>query len=262
MGMAYENELALAAGLARQAGDMARTCQAGGFDVEDKPDHSPVTTADKACERLMADAIRRRFPADGILGEEGSSETGASGRRWIIDPIDGTRDFVRGNRLWANFVALEAGGEVKVGACAFPELGELYYAARGAGAWREADGMKTRLQSSNAADIGQAVLCGNILAKLDAFPNPGRLLSFVSRFWSIRCLGGGWDVMHVAAGKMDVWLEPHAKPWDFAPLQVIAEEAGAKFFTFAGSRSIHEGSAVICAAGLENAVKDALGLGA
>lgn len=261
MGMAYEKELALAIELAREAGETALRFQLEGFDVEDKPDDSPVTAADKACERLMAEAIRQRFPVDGILGEEGSSAPGTSGRRWIIDPIDGTRDFVRGNRLWANLIALEAEGEVKVGVCGFPALGELYYAARGTGTWREFEATKTQLQSSGVTHIGKAVLCGNILAKMEVFPDRDRLLSFASRFWSMRCLGGGWDVMQVAAGRMDVWLEPDAKPWDFAPLQVLAEEAGAKFFTFGGGRSIYEGSAVICAAGLEGAVKEALSLG-
>lgn len=261
MGMAYEEELTLAVELARKAGETALRFQAEGFDVEDKPDDSPVTAADKACERLMADAIGKRFPEDGILGEEGSSKPGESGRRWIIDPIDGTRDFVRGNRLWANLVALEAEGEVKAGVCHFPALGELYYAARGHGTWREFGGTRSRLQSSSVKSIERAVLCGNIVAKLEGFPDRDRFLQFASRFWSARCLGGAWDVMQVAAGRMDVWLEPEAKPWDFAPLQVIAEESGASYFTFDGSRSIYEGSAVICAAGLEDAVKAALDLG-
>ncbi len=259
--MAYEEELTLTVELARLAGETALRYQVDGFEVEDKADDSPVTAADKACERLMAEAIVRHFPDDGILGEEGSSKPGTSGRRWIIDPIDGTRDFVRGNRLWANLIALEAEGEVKVGACGFPALGELYYAARGHGAWREFTGMKTRLHASGVTQIERAVLCGNIVAKLEGFADRDRFLAFAARFWSARCLGGAWDVMQVAAGKMDVWIEPSAKPWDFAPLQVIAEESGAKFFTFGGGRSIYDGSAVICVPGLEGAVNEALGFG-
>lgn len=259
--MAYEEELKLAIELARRAGETALRYQVEGFEVEDKPDDSPVTAADKACERLMAQAIREQFPADGILGEEGASEAGESGRRWIIDPIDGTRDFVRGNRLWANLIALEAEGEVKAGVCHFPALGELYYAARSHGTWREFGGTRSRLRCSGVASIERAVLCGNIVAKLEGFPDRDRFLQFASRFWSARCLGGAWDVMQVAAGRMDVWLEPDAKPWDFAPLQVIAEEAGAEYFTFAGGRSIYTGSAVVCVPGLAGAVKGALGFG-
>ncbi len=262
MGMAFEKELELALALARAAGVTAMKYQRDGFDVEDKPDDSPVTAADKACERLIADGIRDHFPGDGLLGEEGSSKEGTSGRRWIIDPIDGTRDFVRGNRLWANFIALEAEGEVKVGVCGFPAMGELYWAARGHGTWREFEGVETRLRASQIREVERAVLCGNFVAKLADFPDRDGFLTFADRFWSARCLGGGLDVMLVAAGKMDMWIEPSAKPWDFAPLQVIAEEAGAKYFTFSGGRSIYEGTAVICAPGLEAAAKAAMGIGA
>lgn len=256
----FQKELELAVSLIRAAGQTALAFQRDGFDVEDKSDDSPVTAADKACERLMATAIREHFPEDGLLGEEGASEPAASGRRWIIDPIDGTRDFVRGNRLWANFIGMEAEGEVKVGACGFPALGEIYWAARGHGAWREFEGVQTRLHASSIADVSKAVLCGNFVAKLADFPDRERFLTFADQFWSARCLGGAWDVMQLAAGKMDLWIEPSAKPWDFAPLQVIAEESGAKYFTFTGTRSIYEGSAVICAPGLESAARSAIGI--
>ena len=259
--MALELELALAVRLAREAGVTAMAFQRDGFDVEDKPDDSPVTAADKACERLMADGILAHFPADGILGEEGSSIEGTSGRRWIIDPIDGTRDFVRGNRLWANFIAMEAEGEVKVGVCGFPGLGELCWAARGHGAWREFEGVASRMNVSNVSEVERAVICGNFVAKLSDFPDRERLLPFVDRFWSFRCLGGAADVMLVASGKMDFWIEPAAKPWDFAPLQVIAEESGAKFFNFNGGRSIYDGSAIICTPGLVDEARAALGMG-
>ena len=99
MGMALEKELDLAIALARAAGVTAMAFQRNGFDVETKPDESPVTAADKACEKMIVAGIRAQFPNDGILGEEGASDDGSSGRRWIIDPIDGTRDFIRGNRL-------------------------------------------------------------------------------------------------------------------------------------------------------------------
>jgi histidinol phosphatase-like enzyme (inositol monophosphatase family) len=256
----YQQELDLAVSLIRAAGQTALAFQRDGFDVEDKPDDSPVTAADKACELLMASAIRERFPEDGLLGEEGASEPPVSGRRWIIDPIDGTRDFVRGNRLWANFIAMEAEGEVKVGACGFPALGEIYWAARGHGAWREFEGVQARLQASSISEVSRAVLCGNFVAKLADFPDRERFLTFADQFWSARCLGGAWDVMQLAAGRMDLWIEPSAKPWDFAPLQVIAEESGAKYFTFSGSRSIYEGSAVICAPGLESAARAAMSI--
>src|SRR6202044_564001 len=99
-----------------------------------KPDHSPVTQADRECERMIARLLSDAFPEDGVLGEEGARAESRSGRRWIIDPIDGTRDYVRGNPLWANLIALEADNDVVVGVCNLPVLGKLYSASRGGGA--------------------------------------------------------------------------------------------------------------------------------
>src|SRR5215471_18892704 len=113
--MSYERELEFARRIAAAAGDNARRIRETGITAETKPDHSPVTIADRDNERLIREAIEREFPDDGILGEEGSSKPGTSGRRWIIDPIDGTRDFVRGNRFWCVLVALEQDGESLVG---------------------------------------------------------------------------------------------------------------------------------------------------
>src|SRR3954465_4320763 len=109
--MTYEREMELARVAAVAAGENARRLRAGGITAEAKADASPVTIADRENERLIREAIEREFPDDGILGEEGSSKTGTSGRRWIVDPIDGTRDFVRGNRFWCVLIALEDAGE-------------------------------------------------------------------------------------------------------------------------------------------------------
>ena len=105
--MNYERELEFARRIATMAGENAKSIRARGIRAETKPDASPVTVADKENERLIREAIEREFPGDGILGEEGASKTGSSGRRWIVDPIDGTRDFVRGNRFWCVLIALE-----------------------------------------------------------------------------------------------------------------------------------------------------------
>ena len=103
--------------------------------AETKPDKSPVTQADRECEQMIARMLSEAFPDDGILGEEGARAESRSGRRWIIDPIDGTRDYVRGNPLWANLIALEADGDVVVGVVNLPVLGKLYIASRGGGAY-------------------------------------------------------------------------------------------------------------------------------
>src|SRR6476646_5729194 len=118
--MNYDRELHFARRIAEAAGENARTIRAHGISAETKADASPVTIADRSNERLIREAIEREFPEDGILGEEGSSKASSTGRRWIIDPIDGTRDFVRGNRFWCVLVALEEGDESLVGVAHFP----------------------------------------------------------------------------------------------------------------------------------------------
>src|SRR5580700_7836246 len=131
--MTWTKELEVAAGAARKAAEVAIRMQPG-ITSEYKPDHSPVTPADRECERMIAGMLSHAFPDDGILGEEGARAETRSGRRWIIDPIDGTRDYVRGNPLWANLIALETDGDVVVGVVNLPILGKLYTAARGGGA--------------------------------------------------------------------------------------------------------------------------------
>ena len=124
--MNYERELEFARRIATIAGENARAIRVRGVRAETKPDASPVTIADKENERIVREAIEREFPGDGILGEEGSSRAGSSGRRWIIDPIDGTRDFVRGNRFWCVLLAVEEADESLAGVAHFPLLNETY----------------------------------------------------------------------------------------------------------------------------------------
>src|ERR1700733_3357150 len=129
----WARELEIAMAAAKKAAELALQYQPN-IIVETKQDNSPVTQADRECERMIARMLGEAFPDDGILGEEGASAEGRSGRRWIIDPIDGTRDYVRGNPLWANLIALQADGEVVLGVVNLPVLGKLYSASRGAGA--------------------------------------------------------------------------------------------------------------------------------
>ena len=133
--MHYERELEFARRLAMAAGANAKDIRARGVSAETKADTSPVTVADKENELIVREAIEREFPDDGILGEEGSSKAGSSRRRWIVDPIDGTRDFVRGNRFWCVLIALEEGDEPVVGVAHFPMLDETYWAVRGGGSY-------------------------------------------------------------------------------------------------------------------------------
>ena len=209
--MAWLRELEVATQAARKAAEVAQRMQAG-ITSESKADQSPVTPADRECERLIAGILSDAFPDDGILGEEGARSESRSGRTWIIDPIDGTRDYVRGNPLWANLIALESDGEVVVGVVNLPMLGKLYTAQRGGGARLNG----SPIHASSKTSIEESVLCVNGYDKVAKSPYYGRLLDWMTRFWSVRGMGGAADAMMVASGQAEIWLEPSAATWDFA----------------------------------------------
>jgi histidinol-phosphatase len=246
----WSKELEVALDAARKAAELALRFQPG-IVAETKPDNSPVTQADRECERMIARLLSEAFPDDGILGEEGARAETRSGRRWIIDPIDGTRDYVRGNPLWANLIALEAGDDVVVGVVNLPVLGKLYAASRGGGAFRDG----TRIRPSKKTNIDESVLCVNGYDKLAKTPFRDRLLDWMERFWAVRGLGGAADAMMVASGQAEVWIEPVASPWDFAPLKIVLEEAGARYLNIDGGSTIYAGNAIGCAPGLEEEVR-------
>jgi fructose-1,6-bisphosphatase/inositol monophosphatase family enzyme len=258
--MAFEKELDLARSLGLRAGQLALEYLERGVSAEDKADASPVTVADRECEKLIAAEILRVFPADALLGEEGANRDGVSGRRWIVDPIDGTRDYVRGNRLWCNLIALEANGVVELGVCTFPALGESYWAVRGAGAWRSLNGQTSRIHCSAIECASRAVLCVNGLQNTLKTPHSDKILAFFDQFWTVRSLGGALDAMSACAGQADFWLEFAAKPWDLAVIQVIAKEAGLRFFDYTGADTIYGGNAVLCVPALEPLAREFLEL--
>ena len=239
--MAWIKELEVAARAARNAAEVALRMQPG-ITSESKSDHSPVTPADRECERLIAGILSEAFPDDGILGEEGARAVSRSGRRWIIDPIDGTRDYLRGNALWANLIALEVADEVMVGVVNLPMLGSLYKASREGGAYRN----DSRMHVSSKKTVEESVLCYSQFNRPERVPFKAQLPDWMARFWAVRDLGGAPDAMMVAAGQAEIW---------------IVEEAGARFLNFDGGSSIHAGNAVVFTPGLEGEVKRLLGLG-
>jgi histidinol phosphatase-like enzyme (inositol monophosphatase family) len=247
----YERELVFGRELAVRAGELALRHREGGIGVEIKSDESPVTIADKECEKLIVGAIEKEFPADGILGEEGAAKDAANGRKWIVDPIDGTRDFIRGTRAWSVLIGLEEAGEVVAGFAYFPATADLYSAAKGSGAyWNEA-----RIEVSNIAKRSQALLCVNGFSFMRRYPFHEYLLEYLEKCWTVRSMGGCLDAMLVASGRADGWLEAQAKPWDLAPLKIIAAEAGAVTFDFSGKDTIYGGNYVICTPGMAEDMK-------
>jgi histidinol phosphatase-like enzyme (inositol monophosphatase family) len=254
--MPFEKELEAARRIAEQAGRLALENHARGFESETKADDSPVTSADRANERLITKLLEEAFPDDGLLGEEGAAREGRSGRRWIIDPIDGTRGFMRGIPTWGVLLALEAEGKVVVGACNLAALGELYSAAAGLGAYRNG----TRIHCSSAKTPDQALLCLTGIDHVAERCWGARLLPWISQFWSVRSMGGCMDAMCVASGRAEVWISMQAKAWDLASLKIIGEEAGASFFNLDGKSSIYGGNCVITIPSLEDEVRRFLGI--
>src|ERR1700678_3509545 len=138
--MPYSQEIETARRIADLSAKLALRHQKAGIQAENKPDDSPVTIADKECEKLIAKMLEEAYPDDGILGEEGARKESSTGRRWIIDPIDGTRDFVRGNPLWAVLIGFEVAGEVEGGCAYLPAMNLMFRAARGSGAYLQRRG--------------------------------------------------------------------------------------------------------------------------
>lgn len=252
--MPFEREVEFAKLLAQEAGALALDYQRRGVTAEAKADESPVTAADRACEKLIFDQIVREFPGDGLLGEEGGRRPSQNSRQWIIDPIDGTRDFVRGIPLWAVLIGLEQHGEIVAGVAHSPRQGLLLWATKDGGAW--ANG--SRIEVSKKSDPKDAVLAFNGFNKAGVAGLSSRLLPWVQQFWAVRSLGGAVDAMLVAQGLADIWIEPNAEPWDLAPFQILIEEAGGRFASFTGERTIYGRNAYACTPGLETTVKQLL----
>ncbi len=252
----YGKELEIAERAARAAAEVALRYQSG-VQAEPKADLSPVTIADRECERLIARILTEAFPEDGLLGEEGARVESRSGRRWIIDPIDGTRDYVRGNPQWATLIGLESGEEVVAGIVNLPAQGSLHAGSKGGGAWRNG----VRMRVSDKTSPGDSVLCLNGLNKLRDTPFRASLLDWAEQFWAVRSLGGAPDAMMIASGQAEAWIEPVAAAWDLAPLKIIIEEAGGVFYNFDGRSSIYGGNCVACAPGLEAEIRRFVGLG-
>jgi histidinol-phosphatase len=228
--------LAAAVEAARAAGEIALRYYRGGFEVTIKPDRTPVTQADREAERAITAILGRAFPEWGFLGEE-FGEQGATDVRWIIDPIDGTKNFVRGIPVWAVLIGLEERGEVTTGVVLNPVTGDLFTARKGEGAW--ANGQRIRV--SGCDRMKDATLLHSSLTLLreagwwDGFV---RLVDAASR---TRGFGDYYGYGLVAEGKAEVYVEVDLKPWDIAPVKILVEEAGGRLTDFSGRPTIYDG---------------------
>lgn len=217
-------ELALT--VTRAAGQHALRYYEADVAIEWKSNNSPVTIADREAEAMMREKLRSAFPQDGFLGEEEGETPGSSGFRWIMDPVDGTKSFVRGIPLWGTLLGLEYKGEMIAGIVCMPAFGNTtYHALRGHGAWRD----DRRIHVSGINRLEDSVLFYSSLGWFVAAKKEREFLNLVSRTSRQRGYGDFYGFMLVAQGSGEVMAEHGVSPWDIAAIQPIVEEAGGRF---------------------------------
>lgn len=237
----WQTRYELAVEAARQAGQLALSYFDGSFTVEWKSDLSPVTVADRESEQLLRRTLLGAFPNDGFLGEEFGDTPGSSGFRWIIDPIDGTRNFVRGVPLWATLVGLEHNGETIAGVAEVPVLRHTYRALRGDGAYRN----DRRIHVSDINDLSKSMVFYTSLSWFIKASRREAFLELTARSERQRGFGDFYGHVLVAQGSGEAMIEHGVHPWDVAALLPIVEEAGGQFSDWSGRRTIHSPDVLI-----------------
>ena len=210
--------------------------RAADLEVERKADGSPVTAADRAAERFLREELGRRFPGDGILGEEEAPAASTTGRRWILDPIDGTKAFTCGVPLYSNLLALEDEHGIAIGVVNLPALGETVWAGRGLGAWTERGPARV---SDHPSVAGAYVMSSGV----DVF-RPEQLTALAAAGAVVRTWGDGYGYALVATGRVAAMVDPVVEPYDIGPMPVLLAEAGGRFTDLAGEPTIEQGSGV------------------
>ncbi len=229
--------LAAAVEAARAAGEIAMKYYRGGFDVTIKPDQTPVTQADREAEQAITRMLGRAFPDWGFLGEE-FGERGSREIRWIIDPIDGTKNFIRRIPIWAVLIALEERGEITTGVVLNPVTGELFTARRGEGAFL--NGERLRVSECEAMKDATVLHSGlRLVREAGHWDGFVRLFDAGSR---TRGFGDYYGYGLVAEGKAEIYVEVDLKPWDVAPVKILVEEAGGRLTDFSGRPTIYGGT--------------------
>ncbi|GLZ38543.1 histidinol-phosphatase [Actinokineospora sp. NBRC 105648] len=235
--------------------------QAHDLVVERKPDRSPVTDADTAVEDAVRALLAGAHPGDTVAGEERGGVVGA-GRTWVLDPIDGTKNFLRGVPAWATLIALVVDGSPVVGVVSAPALDRRWWAAKGLGAWvSRAGGEPQRIAVSGVRSLEDAYLSTTHLGSWVEHHSRERYLSLVDACWESRAFGDFWQHCLVAEGAIDLAAEAIVNPWDVAPLQILVEEAGGKFTDLGGLPRFDGGSVLTSNGHLHAAALGLLQLG-
>jgi histidinol-phosphatase len=234
----HADDLAVALRLADAADEITMSrFLASDLVVDRKPDRTPVTDADTAVEDTVREILAELRPDDAILGEERGGSVG-DGRTWVLDPIDGTKNFLRGNPVWGTLIALVDGGVPVVGVVSSPAMPRRWFASAGGGAWLG----ERRLRVSGVASLSDAYLSTTDLRSWVEYHSRDAYISLVDACWESRAFGDFWQYVLVAEGAVDVAVDPVANPWDLAAVQVIVTEAGGRLTDLDGRPGFAHGN--------------------
>jgi histidinol phosphatase-like enzyme (inositol monophosphatase family) len=234
------------------------------LEVEQKADRSPVTLADRAAEGILRESLLGGFPDDAFLGEETGSTPGTSGYEWIVDPIDGTKSFIRGVPLYATLVGCRRDGRCVLGVIAIPALDEWAYAAVGGGAWHvRGIAPPTRATVSTRSELPECLACSSDFVDFPKWPGGAQQgASARARLEASGCLtrtwGDGYGYLLVATGRAEAMIDPRLNAWDAAAVEVVVREAGGRFTDWHGHDSIDSGHGVATNGLIHDAVVRAL----
>ncbi|MCK8670329.1 histidinol-phosphatase [Rhodococcus sp. HM1] len=242
----FTADLDLALRIADEA-DAVTRARFGALDlkVSDKPDLTPVSDADLAVERLVRDVLGAERPADAVLGEEFGGDAVFSGRQWVVDPIDGTKNFVRGVPVWASLIALLDDGVPVVGVVSAPALNRRWWAVAGQGAWTSFEGGAPRRIA--VSEVTRPESASLSFSSLSGWRDRGlrdEFIALTDEVWRVRAYGDFFSYCLLAEGALDIALEPEVSLWDLAALDVLIREAGGRFTDVEGVDGPHGGSAV------------------
>jgi histidinol phosphatase-like enzyme (inositol monophosphatase family) len=232
------------------AADTLRWFGAASLVVDRKADDSPVTQADRAAEAILRRELLGAFPDDAFLGEETGGSPGTSGYEWVVDPIDGTKSFVRGVPLYATLVGCRQAGRGVLGVIAIPALDEVAYAARGGGAWHvRGSAAPVAARVSARGSLAESLVCSSDFTSFDRWSG-GKAAGSAARSrieeacGLVRTWGDGYGYLLVATGRADLMIDPLLNPWDAAAVDVVVTEAGGRFSDWHGRDSIESGDGI------------------
>lgn len=235
--MDYQKELDQAFKLADTADKIAlKYYRSRDLVIETKPDASPVTQGDKEVEKALSKIVAEEY-GDSYVGEEGTSST-ASSRRWLVDPIDGTKNFLRGFPIWGSLISLKIDNEVVVACISAPALGRRWWAVKGNGAFtRDPDGSERRINASKVSDLSNSFLLHNSMMTWDKTQETDKVLSLLRKTWRQRHVGDFLAFLYVAEGVADGCFDNFPALWDIEAAQLIVEEAGGEVWTSANENT-------------------------